>query len=60
MLVASLHQGIVDVHPTRLEFYEGWLNPGLRDGHIGLRRWRRCSASCDRRAPYDRVPGARE
>jgi hypothetical protein len=37
MLVASLHQGIVDLHPTRLEFYEGWLNPsGLRDGRIGL------------------------
>ena len=37
MLVASLHQGIVDLHPTRLEFYEAWLNPtGLRDGRIGL------------------------
>ena len=37
MLVASLHQGIVDLHPTRLEFYESWLNPtGLRDGRIGL------------------------
>jgi len=36
-LVASLHQGIVDLHPTRLEFYEGWLTPsGLRDGRIGL------------------------
>lgn len=37
LLVASLHQGIADVLPTRLEFYEGWLNPaGLRDGRIGL------------------------
>jgi len=37
LLVASLHQGIVDVLPTRLEFYESWLNPsGLRDGRIGL------------------------
>ena len=37
VLVASLHQGIADVHPTRLEFYEAWLNPtGLRDGRIGL------------------------
>ena len=37
VLVASLHQGLVDLHPTRLEFYEGWLNPsGLRDGRIGL------------------------
>jgi predicted hydrocarbon binding protein len=37
LLVASLHQGIADLMPTRLEFYEGWLNPaGLRDGRIGL------------------------
>lgn len=37
LLVASLHQGIADLLPTRLEFYEGWLNPaGLRDGKIGL------------------------
>jgi len=37
MVVASLHQGIVDLHPTRLEFYEAWLHPkGLRDGRIGL------------------------
>jgi hypothetical protein len=37
LLVASLHQGITDVLPERLHFYEGWLNPaGLRDGRIGL------------------------
>lgn len=37
LLVASLHQGIADILPTRLEFYEAWLNPrGLRDGRIGL------------------------
>jgi bacteriochlorophyll 4-vinyl reductase len=37
LLVASLHQGIADVLPERLDFYEGWLNPaGLRDGRIGL------------------------
>jgi hypothetical protein len=37
LLVASLHQGISDLLPTRLEFYEAWLNPaGLRDGRIGL------------------------
>jgi hypothetical protein len=37
LLVASLHQGIADLLPTRLEFYEAWLNPtGLRDGRIGL------------------------
>ena len=36
LLVASLHQGIADLLPTRLEFYESWLNPsGLRDGRIG-------------------------
>ena len=35
--MASLHQGIADLLPTRLEFYEAWLNPsGLRDGRIGL------------------------
>ena len=37
MLVASLHQGISDLMPTRLEFYENWLSPvGMRDGKIGL------------------------
>jgi hypothetical protein len=37
ILVASLHQGISDVLPVRLEFYENWLNPdGLRHGTIGL------------------------
>lgn len=37
VLVASLHQGIADLLPTRLEFYENWLHPkGLRDGTIGL------------------------
>jgi bacteriochlorophyll 4-vinyl reductase len=37
LLVASLHQGIADLLPTRLEFYEEWLNPqGLREGRIGL------------------------
>ena len=37
LLVASLHQGIADLLPSRLEFYESWLNPsGLREGRIGL------------------------
>lgn len=37
VLVASLHQGISDVLPTRLGFYENWLNAeGLRGGTIGL------------------------
>jgi hypothetical protein len=37
LLVASLHQGIADLLPTRLEFYESWFTPaGLRDGRIGL------------------------
>lgn len=37
VLVASLHQGIADILPTRLEFYENWLNSeGLRHGTIGL------------------------
>ena len=37
MLVASLHQGIADILPNRLGFYENWLNAeGLRDGTIGL------------------------
>ena len=37
VLVASLHQGISDVLPTRLAFYESWLDAqGLRDGTIGL------------------------
>lgn len=37
VLVASLHQGIADILPTRLGFYENWLNAaGLRQGTIGL------------------------
>jgi hypothetical protein len=37
VLPASLHQGIADLLPSRLEFYEEWLNPkAMRDGRIGL------------------------
>ena len=37
VLVASLHQGISDILPARLAFYESWLHAeGLRDGTIGL------------------------
>lgn len=37
ILIASLHQGIADVDPTRLEFYEPWLSPtGLREHRVGL------------------------
>src|SRR5260221_3966074 len=37
VLVASLHQGIADILPTRLSFYENWLNAeGLREGTIGM------------------------
>jgi hypothetical protein len=37
LLVASLHQGIADVAPERLPFYENWLTPpGLREGKFGL------------------------
>jgi hypothetical protein len=37
VLVASLHQAIADILPSRLSFYENWLSAnGLRDGTIGL------------------------
>ncbi len=37
VFVASLHQAIADLLPTRLEFYEHWLNPWhLREGRLGL------------------------
>ena len=37
LLISSLHQGIADITPSRLEFYEEWLSPeGMRDGRIGL------------------------
>jgi bacteriochlorophyll 4-vinyl reductase len=37
VLVASLHQGIADILPGRLNFYENWLTAeGLRGGTIGL------------------------
>jgi hypothetical protein len=36
-LVASLHQGIAEILPDRLDFYENWLSvSGLREGTIGL------------------------
>jgi hypothetical protein len=37
VLVASLHQGVADLLPSRQEFYAAWLNPvNLREGRIGL------------------------
>jgi hypothetical protein len=37
VLVASLHQAIADILPTRLSFYENWLDAeGLREGTIGV------------------------
>lgn len=37
ILVAALHQGIADVLPARLEFYESWFSSaGMRHGTIGL------------------------
>jgi hypothetical protein len=37
LLISSLHQGIADVSPSRLDFYENWLSPsGMRDGRIGV------------------------
>jgi len=37
MLAASLHQGIADIRPMRLAFYEHWLtSEGLREGSIGV------------------------
>jgi bacteriochlorophyll 4-vinyl reductase len=37
LLVASLHEAIADLLPTRLGFYENWLHvEGLREGTIGL------------------------
>ena len=36
LLTASLHQSIVDVLPTRVEFYESWLPPeSLHNGRLG-------------------------
>jgi hypothetical protein len=37
VLVASLHEAIGEVLPTRLDFYEHWLSAGgLREGGMGL------------------------
>jgi bacteriochlorophyll 4-vinyl reductase len=37
VLVASLHQGVSDVLPARMAFYEHWLHvEGLSEGTIGL------------------------
>jgi bacteriochlorophyll 4-vinyl reductase len=37
VLIASLHQGIADIAPTRLPFYESWLTPpGLVGARFGL------------------------
>jgi hypothetical protein len=59
LLVASLHQGIQDVLPTRLDFYESWLNPaGLRDGRIGLAPMAAVLSFLRQEgAPYDEIAG---
>jgi hypothetical protein len=37
LLIASLHQAIADIAPTRLPFYESWITPpGIAGGRIGL------------------------
>ena len=37
VLIASLHQGIADILPNRLAFYENWLSAeALRQGTLGL------------------------
>ncbi len=37
LLIASLHQGILEGAPTRIEYYEHWLSPtGLREGRMGV------------------------
>jgi hypothetical protein len=55
LLVASLHQGVTDVLPTRVEFYEAWLNPAnLRAGRIGLAPLAAVLASCARKASVTR------
>src|SRR5918999_2446957 len=37
LLIASLHQGILENIPTRVEYYEHWLSPtGLREGRMGV------------------------
>lgn len=56
LLVASLHQAIAEVLPTRLEFYEYWLNPaGLRRGQIGLAPFAAVLSFLRQEAAYDRV-----
>ena len=37
VLVASLHQAVGEILPTRLGFYENWINAeGMREGTMGL------------------------
>lgn len=37
LLIASLHQGILEAAPARIEFYEHWLSPtGLREGRMAV------------------------
>jgi hypothetical protein len=57
--VASLHQGISDLLPMRLDFYENWLRPaGLRDGSIGLAPLAAVLSFLRQEgAPYDLVTG---
>jgi bacteriochlorophyll 4-vinyl reductase len=58
LLVASLHQGIADVAPSRLPFYENWLTPpGLRDGKFGLAPLHAVLSflRLEGRAPYEQI-----
>lgn len=58
LLVASLHQGIADVAPARLPFYETWLTaPGLQHGKVGLAQLHAALSFLRRegRIPYERI-----
>src|SRR5690606_28859610 len=58
LLVASLHQGIADVAPARLPFYETWLTaPGLQHGKVGLAQLHAAPSFLRRegRIPYERI-----
>jgi len=57
VLVASLHQAIAELLPTRLEFYENWLSSGgLKEGSMALAPMTAVLSFLRREgADYDRV-----
>ena len=56
IVAASVHQGVADVLPSRLEYYEDWLKPmALRRGGVGLAAFSAVLSFLRHEGAYDEV-----